>query len=256
VSKPKVLAAIPCRNTPQAQCEESVHAAIRHCGVAAAIIKPAHAPREWNRNYIIHQWLSQWDEETEWLWFIDDDTVVTADSLQKLLALNKQIAVGVQPLYLYDRVLVNVSAGCPRPSPDDGGGVVWPEWHTWDASRKPFRIGACGFGCVLLHRSAFADADPAKTHHRHYSHETHNQYVSWDQRQNMYSSGRMHWPWFAENYGNVAGEKSQTEDIWFCRRAHDAGVEIWVDPSVLCGHLKTVDLSKFVARSCVRVEAA
>lgn len=254
MSTPKVIAAVPCRSTPQPICEEAVHATLKHAGADAVFIKPAHAPRDWNRNFIIWRFLHHYSNESEWLFFVDDDTTPPEDALSKLMALNKAVAVGVQPLYLVGSILANVSPGCPDFSPDDGGGVVWPQWHMWDQSRPPFRVGACGFGCVLIHRSALLKPTPEQTHYRHFVQEVDSQIRAWDRDEPNGIKGKLAWPWFAEDYGRVDGYKSQTEDIWFCRRAHASGVDIWCDPSVVCGHHKTVNLADFIPRSAVKVQ--
>ncbi len=43
-------------------------------------------------------------------------------------------------------------------------------------------------------------------------------------------------PWF--NMGRDAeGKTTMGEDVWFCNVARDAGFDVWIDPTVKCGHI-------------------
>lgn len=42
-------------------------------------------------------------------------------------------------------------------------------------------------------------------------------------------------PWF--EYHEETGGRAVSEDIWFCRQAEKAGVSIWADKRVTCGHI-------------------
>lgn len=214
-----VMVAIPSRGTPQPVCFNSAHqaaAAAREHGFTKSIfIYPAGAPRDWNRNRCVQMFLDHPDH-LDYLWFIDDDTQVPLDAIYQLAALDKDIVVGPQPLYLNGMVVANVSEGLPTLDEP----TSWPAWVLWDENREPFRIGACGFGCVLIKRHV------------------------------LEAIGQ---PYFVENYGDVYGNRSQTEDIDFCRRAKEHGFEIWCHPGVVCGHYKTVDLRDFVDRKSIEV---
>lgn len=45
-------------------------------------------------------------------------------------------------------------------------------------------------------------------------------------------------PWFAMDYSRAAEGKWPGEDIWFCERLGEAGIDIWVDTTVICPHLR------------------
>jgi len=43
-------------------------------------------------------------------------------------------------------------------------------------------------------------------------------------------------PWFT--FGrNAEGDTVVGEDVWFCNVAQDAGFEVWIDPTIKCGHI-------------------
>jgi hypothetical protein len=44
-------------------------------------------------------------------------------------------------------------------------------------------------------------------------------------------------PWFAYQRNARTGLNTVTEDVWFCQQARGAGVPIWLDPSISCGHV-------------------
>ncbi len=48
------------------------------------------------------------------------------------------------------------------------------------------------------------------------------------------------WPYWMDIFAK--GKKMIGEDLYFCKLARQAGYDLWVDPKVKCGHLRTVDL--------------
>jgi len=62
------------------------------------------------------------------------------------------------------------------------------------------KVAACGTGCMMIHRRVLEAIRP---------------------------------PWFSFTEGG-------TEDMYFCRQLEKHGVEVWVDTSVECGHLRGV----------------
>jgi len=75
----------------------------------------------------------------------------------------------------------------------------WPE--TW--GRETFPVRHCGLGCVLIRRDTFE---------------------------------RMGFPWF--NWPEEEDGTNMGEDVWFCNRARKAGLQIFCDGTVICGHVK------------------
>lgn len=71
------------------------------------------------------------------------------------------------------------------------------------------KIDAIGTGCVLIHRKVFDYLEK---------------------------------PYFKTEI-DANGMKVIGEDLYFCKKATDAGLEIWADTDKICGHIKTVDLA-------------
>jgi len=53
---------------------------------------------------------------------------------------------------------------------------------------------------------------------------------------------RLEWPWFAHTYPK-RGEYP-TEDIYFCNKCHDAGIDLWVDTTTESPHMTEVFITK------------
>ncbi len=66
---------------------------------------------------------------------------------------------------------------------------------------NPFKVELCGFGVVLVKTSVF---------------------------------DRLDWPYWRSEY--KPGLRVTGEDIYFCRKAREAGFDIWCDPKVKCNH--------------------
>jgi hypothetical protein len=45
---------------------------------------------------------------------------------------------------------------------------------------------------------------------------------------NVAALRKLSWPWFRFDYGPEPGQRIG-EDIWFCRKAREAGMKIWAD---------------------------
>lgn len=211
--KKTVFCVMPTRDRPAVQAWNAMGRAASAYGCPVTI-QPGQ-PRDFNRNRCVALFLEQ--PAYDYILFVDDDTVVPVDAIPKLLALDKPVAIGVQPLYFSGIFVANVKL------PDDpvNGPYPWPDWITWRRPSEPFRAGYCGLGCTLIRRDVLE-----KIGH----------------------------PWFVEEYGNVWGEGNVTEDTYFCQKVAAAGYEIWCDPTVVCGHLKTVDLLDWLPRQFVNLK--
>lgn len=219
VKLPGLVVAMPTRGTINAGVLNATLLACHRMKVIPQIV--AGFPRDWNRNSIVHRFLGS--PGAEWLWFIDDDTLVPPDALELLIAAaldgGHKAVVGVQPLFLKGALVMNVAYDVP----EIGRPVEWGSWFLWDAKKEPHAIACCGLGCALFHRSVF---------------ETIGE------------------PWFVEIYGDHLGQHAVTEDIHFCRRLRETGQELWVLPALRCGHLKLVNMAEWVPLSQVNVEPA
>lgn len=80
----------------------------------------------------------------------------------------------------------------------EDGSCTWTDWK--DVPEGLFKIGGCGFGCVLIKTDVLFDVQ-AK---------------------------------FGEMFNPIA---NMGEDLSFCWRARQCGYDIWCDPSLVCGHV-------------------
>lgn len=209
----KVFCIMPTRTSPMVSAWNALGRAASVYG-APMTIQPGQ-PRDFNRNRCVALFMED-ERKSDWLLFVDDDTTIPPDTISKLLAVNKPIVSGVQPLWLLGALVANVKLR----DGEDGAVAPWPDWITWQRPADPFRIGFCGFGCILIHRNVFE---------------------------------AIGYPWFVESYGDVWGEGNRTEDIDFCLKAAAKGFDIYCEPSVVCGHNKNVDLRDWLPRSQINL---
>lgn len=81
---------------------------------------------------------------------------------------------------------------------DENGICTWTDFK--DVPEGLFKVGGCGFGCVLIKTDVLFDVQ-AK---------------------------------FGEMFNPIA---NMGEDLSFCWRARQCGYDIWCDPSLVCGHV-------------------
>ena len=147
----------------------------------------------------------------DWLWIHDTDAVFEPDTLERLL-------IAADPV---ERPIVGALAFSVTPDPvrqvallptlylfDDQGVFRLNTYPVGDL----VQVDATGCHCLLIHRSVL-------------------EHPIWDRSHPL--------PWFRMDVRN--GEEV-SEDIWFCRKAGEAGFPIWVDCSARTGHVK-----KFIA---------
>ena len=51
---------------------------------------------------------------------------------------------------------------------------------------------------------------------------------------------KLEWPYWKKEF--ASGQMITSDDSYFCKKARDAGFDIWVDPKLKCHHFKMVDL--------------
>lgn len=210
-----VLIAVPNRGAPSPAGFHSVIGAL-YRAEGSQIVFSAAAPRDFNRNFLCRQFLD--NKQFQWMLFVDDDTIVPNDIISLLIEVDKPVVVGVQPLFFRKMMVVNISYEIQPP----GEKMEWPNWVAWEFRQPPHPIKCCGFGCVLIHRDVLE---------------------------------RIGHPWFVENYGDVYGENAVTEDIDFCRKCDERGIEMWVCPSAICGHVKSIDLRTVLPLTMIAMPA-
>ena len=77
--------------------------------------------------------------------------------------------------------------------------------------RTPFKISSGGFGIVLVKYEVFEKLD---------------------------------WPYWKNIF--VPGDVEMGEDIYFCKKAREAGFDIWCDPKVKCSHIRMANLLNII----------
>lgn len=142
-----------------------------------------------NRNGLTKAFLSS---PREWLLYLDDDQILMPGTIQQLLAHGKEIVSGCYvsrdypfPPMLFDREADDGRVGMRLCGPEDRGLVS---------------VTAIGAGCLLVHRTVFAQLEPP------------------------------YW-----TLGQIIPD-GMSDDIDFCRRVRRAGFDIWCDLDTRVGH--------------------
>ena len=140
-----------------------------------------------------------WDNEVDYLFFLDDDTFCGPQVLRGLH--NKMLQnpewdmlTGITPMKTPD-CEPNIYRG-------DSPGAYWG----WTMG-ETFEIDACGLSCALIKRSALEKV------------------------------GEPWFDWVETRDGTHTTEMG--EDVGFCKKLKDAGGIIYADGSAICGHINT-----------------
>jgi hypothetical protein len=132
------------------------------------------------------------------VFFIDADTRPPTDCLHKLLKLNKDVAAGLYKISIPEPEREGWSAS----TASDTTGKVY-NWlpTSKELPKEPFTAWALAGGCMLVKKEVLQ---------------------------------KITWPWFEYIY-QPNGQR-MGEDIYFTNKVKEAGFELWVEPSVICGH--------------------
>jgi hypothetical protein len=191
-----------------------------------------------NRMKIAKQFLQK---DSEWIFWIDDDTVPPPGAIRQLLEAQREMIAGVyfnnNPPHLpiaYIRREDGLYMGVPyRP-----GGLV--------------QVDSVGMGCTLIHRSVYERIMAEHTVVSlpngsltavHNSNVKDSKYAKPGKEQYI-RGGYLHtpiteireddnraWPFYMLEHG-------RTEDHWFCELLANVGIRPWLDYSVVCKHWK------------------
>ena len=136
------------------------------------------------------------------IFWTESDMILPKDAVPKLLALKKPIASGIYFL----------RGGTGQPCLYKRTPLEMkenPYLHTpitmYD-ERGPFRVDCPGMGCVLIEMGVF-DKVPE--------------------------------PWFDLKSNDVGKTNGYGQDLYFYTKVRWAGIEVWVDPSVICDQIDT-----------------
>lgn len=178
---------------------------------------PALKPVAFARNKIVDEFMKGVEiingdgkktlKKFDYLLMIDDD-IVPPEDLWKMVHERKDIIAAAAPAWIRDRIVwVNFEF-------KEGEGykqsaevlkqlvLVHPD------ERYPVRVDAVGTGCIAIHRRVFEHPEVGAF----------NPFLTlYDER----------------------GQETVGEDLNFCKKASDAGFEIWADPRFVCHHFRT-----------------
>ena len=152
------------------------------------------------RNAIARQAMA---EQSDYVLMVDSDTVLPGDALRLMLEYPVDVVAGCCP----HRPASNVYDG--RVNATKLGERDYTDFYTADdladlrsrgVAREP--IHGCGFGATLVRTELFK---------------------------------RLPWPWFS--WTEYPDGNCLSEDLSFCERCHGAGVPVFLDPRVVCGHV-------------------
>lgn len=192
-----------------------------------------------NRNELTKGFM---ESGADFMFFIDDDTVPPGGALARLLSLRREFVSG---LYFLPKKPWNPIAYFKEPNTG-----LYAN-YTGYAKGTLVEVDAVGLGCALIHRDVFTKIE-----------ETHSVFVRYNgamytfpkrlvrnkkpmrREEAFVKDGAMHvpvreptpdddryFPFFALEHG-------RTEDMVFCEMAKEAGVQIWLDTTVVCDHFK------------------
>lgn len=140
--------------------------------------------------------------ECEWAFWLDSDMILPANTIPTMISWANKIGAKFLTGIYYQRIgehkpLVLVRNENVKYEDDISFSSLLPP----EGLKTPYKIDACGFGCVLTHRDVFENL--AK-------------------------------PYFKYDF---VGGKEFSEDFYFCKKAKEAGVQLWAVPELNCGHI-------------------
>lgn len=136
--------------------------------------------------------------EFDYMLWLDSDMVFQQDLLVKMKQVMDEKDLDFVTGLYFRRVPPFTPVLFDQLDIDENGICTWTDWK--DVPEGMFKIGGCGFGCVLIKTDVLFDVQSK----------------------------------FGELFNPIA---NMGEDLSFCWRARQCGYDIWCDPSLVCGHV-------------------
>lgn len=146
--------------------------------------------------------------EYDWLFWVDDDAVWTPDQVVALINHDKDIVSGCT--VLADNRSYNVCKHMRDEDLINNGTFTMMDRESLANEKELFEADYVGFAFLAIKKGVFE---------------------------------KMEYPWFeipTRTIGNITDMTS--EDCWWCVKAKEKGFKIWVDPTVVLGHEKSLVL--------------
>lgn len=217
-------------------------------GVMATDFAPAEEKKrnqltDANRNLITRNFMAS---DAEWLFFIDDDTIIPDNCITNLLKTGKKFIAG---LYYNPNPPKNPLAYIRNPE-----GVGYFAMYNWTPGSL-MSVDSVGMGCTLIHKDVFRailDAytvvsrpngslmpikktavvkDIAPTRFIGLPEVFVSDGWMFTKVSDLEENDTRMWPFWSMEYG-------RTEDHHFCEMACEVGYKPWVDTTINCGHIK------------------
>lgn len=240
--KSKITIGVPCYGdqNPEWWAQLAINTAIWAQKYELTLVVASTMATDHNRNDITDRFLKS---QSEWLFWIDADTVVPSGAIDRLMGLGKTLASG---MYYGKNPPHNPIAYVKH----NKAYVPIENTRKWEVG-EIIPVDASGMGCMLTHRSVYEDIQKEFTVlqrdggglmpvHKNdiigsmdEKHEHDGKVYKGQLRTRMVTPTieNMKWPFFGLEFG-------RTEDIWFFELASKVGHKVWLDTSVECGHLR------------------
>ncbi len=250
MTKPKVSIGVPCYGPQEAKWwgQFAQHMGELHKTVdLQEILISDSMATDHNRNLIVENFLKL---DSEWLFWIDADTIVPIGAIDRMIAVGKTMVSG---LYWgkndpHPAIAYYVYNGAYRPL---------DKTRHWERG-EILPVDACGMGCMLVHRSVYEDIQKQFTPYQEagggmilvhkddisgevtadIKHATDGKVVNGQRRQRLIplTLEKPKFPFYSLEHG-------RTEDLWFFEIAARAGHKPYLDTSVECGHIRPLEFT-------------
>jgi glycosyltransferase involved in cell wall biosynthesis len=159
-------------------------------------------PLDYNRNTLVKKAL---DLDADWTLFLDADMTFPPDLVSSLIKDSLESGASIVSGCYFKKLPPHACVSSLMRAPHD------PQLLTpIDSTEKGLvECDVIGMGAALIHCDVF-EAIP--------------------------------YPWFEYEVYEKTGERTVTEDVPFCRKAKEAGFSILTDTSLVCGHVRQVEV--------------